>query len=114
MSVTSQSEFDDEAREQAAAWVVRLHNDPSATDVERFELWCNQDQRHERAFDEALAAWINVGEHATAPKVLAMRHAALGRARRAERRWDWRAIAEAVWLLVLAPEHGVARYVTRR
>jgi transmembrane sensor len=113
MSVTSQPEFDDEAREQAAAWIVRLHNDPSATDLERFELWCNQDQRHERAFDEALAAWINVGEHATAPKVLAMRHAALGRARRAERRWDWRAIAAAVCLLALAPIIGVVWYMNR-
>lgn len=113
MSVTSRSEFDDEAREQAAAWVVRLHDEPSAVDLERFELWCDQDQRHERAFDEALAAWINVGEHATAPKLLAMRHAALGRARRAERKWDWRALAAAVCLLALAPIIGAVWYSMR-
>lgn len=110
---TPRPELDDEVREQAAAWVVRLHNDPSATDLERFELWCNQDARHERAFDEALAAWINVGEHATAPKLLAMRHAALGRARRAERKWDWRALAAAVCLFVLAPIIGAVWYVMR-
>jgi transmembrane sensor len=113
MSVTSQPPMDDEVRDQAAAWVVRLHNDPSAVDLERFELWCNQDPRHERAFDEALAAWINVGEHATAPKVLAMRHAALGRAQRAERKWDWRAIAAAASLFVLAPIIGVIWYTMR-
>jgi transmembrane sensor len=113
MSATSQPPMDDEVREQAAAWVVRLHNDPSNVDVERFELWCSQDRRHERAFDEALAAWINVGEHATAPKVLAMRHAALGRARRAERKWDWRAIAAAVCLLALAPIIGAVWYSMR-
>jgi transmembrane sensor len=113
MSEISQSRPDDNVREEAAAWVVRLHNDPSAVDLERFDLWCNQDKRHERAFDEALAAWINVGEHATAPKVLAMRHAALGRARRAERKWDWRAVAAAVCLLALAPIIGVVWYSMR-
>lgn len=113
MSVTSQPGLDDQVREQAAAWVVRLHNDPSAVDLERFEHWCKQDERHGRAFDEALAAWINVGEHATAPKVLAMRHAALGRARRTVRRWNWPAIAAAICLLVLAPILGAVWYVTR-
>jgi transmembrane sensor len=113
MGVTSESPMDDEVREQAAAWVVRLHNDPSDVDLERFELWCNQDERHGRAFDEALAAWINVGEHATAPRVLAMRHAALGRAQRAERKWNWRAIAAAICLLALAPIIGVVWYATR-
>jgi transmembrane sensor len=113
MSATSQPEFDDQVREQAAAWVVRLHNEPSSVDLERFEQWCNLEERHERAFDEALAAWINVGEHATAPKLLAMRHAALGRARRAERKWNWRALAAAVCLLALAPIIGVVWYSMR-
>jgi transmembrane sensor len=113
MSVTSQPQMDHEVREQAAAWVVRLHDDPSDVDLERFELWCSQDERHERAFDEALAAWINVGEHAAAPRVLAMRHAALGRAQRAERKWDWRAIAAAICLLALAPIIGAVWYATR-
>jgi transmembrane sensor len=113
MSGTSQSEMDDRVREQAAAWVVRLHGEPSAVDLERFEQWCNLDQRHESAFDEALAAWINVGEHATAPKILAMRHAALGRARRSERRWDWRALAAAICLVVLAPIIAAVWFMTR-
>jgi transmembrane sensor len=113
MSKTARPGPDDEVREQAATWVVRLHDDPSEVDLERFERWCNQDERHERAFDEALAAWINVGEHATAPKLLAMRHAALGRAQRAERKWDWRAIAAAVCLFVLAPIIGAVWYAMR-
>lgn len=118
MDASSHPGSDDEVREQAAAWVVRLHDEPSAVDLERFEQWCNRDERNERAFDEALAAWINVGEHATAPKILAMRHAALGRARRAERRWandpwKWRALAAAVCLFVLAPIIGVVWYMTR-
>lgn len=113
MSATSQPEFDDQVREQAAAWVVRLHNEPSSVDLERFEQWCNLDGHHERAFDEALAAWVNVGEHATAPKLLAMRHAALGRVRRAERRWDWRALAAAICLFALAPIIGAVWYSMR-
>ncbi|MET0535274.1 MAG: FecR domain-containing protein [Steroidobacter sp.] len=116
--MTSNPGLDDEVREQAAAWVVRLHGEPSAVDLERFEQWCNLDPRNERAFDEALAAWINVGEHATATRILAMRHAALGRARRAERRgtsdpWKWRALAAAICLFVLAPIISVVWYKTR-
>ena len=113
MSETSRASPDDQVREQAAAWVVRLHNEPSAVDLERFERWCAQGERHGRAFDEALAAWIDVGEHATAPRVLAMRHAALGRAWRTDRKWNWPAIAAAVCLFVLAPLIAVTWYMTR-
>src|SRR5262245_259143 len=111
MSVTDQTE--DEMREQAAAWVVRLHAEPSAVDLERFDQWRSQSELHARAFDDALAAWISVGEHATAPKLLAMRRDALGRARRGERTWDWRAVAAVVSLVVLAPAIGVAWYQLR-
>lgn len=111
MNGTSSSGPDDQLHDQAAAWVVRLHNEPSAVDLERFDQWRNQSQDHERAFEDALAAWISVEEHATASKLLAMRRDALGRARRGERRWDWRAVAAAVAFLVLAPAIGIPWYL---
>jgi transmembrane sensor len=113
MNVTGPLQVDDQVRDQASAWVVRLHNGPSAVDLERLEQWRAQSAQHEQAFEDALASWISVGEHATAPKLLAMRRDALGRARQQRRSWDWRAIAAVVSLLIIAPAMGVAWYALR-
>lgn len=113
MSDTSQPEPEDQLREQAAAWVVRLHNDPSPVDLKRFDQWRSQSEQHGHAFDEALAAWISVGEHATAPELLEMRRDALNRTRRPERRGRWRAVAAAIALLILAPAIGITWYMLR-
>ena len=91
------------AQEQAAAWVVRLHADPGDGDLDRFELWRSQSPEHETAYEHALATWVNVGEHAAAGKVLAMRRDALARARRVKRRWRPQWVAAAVLALVVAP-----------
>lgn len=89
--------------EQAAAWVVRLNAEPSAADLEKFELWREQSPLHARAYDDASSAWASVGEHSTSPKLLAMRRDALERARRTTRRWDRRGIAAAVAAFILVP-----------
>jgi transmembrane sensor len=90
-------------QEQAAAWVVRLHADPGDGDLDRFELWRSQSPGHEAAYEHALATWVNVGEHAAAGRVLAMRRDALARARRVRHRWRPQWIAAAVLALVFAP-----------
>lgn len=113
MNTTSPAAADAALREQAVAWVVRLHNDPSRVDLERLEQWRNQGDAYERAFDEALTAWSAFGDHATDPKLLAMRRDALARARRVKRRWDWRTVAAVVSLLILAPVIGIAWYALR-
>jgi transmembrane sensor len=113
MTVIPQPDPDDELREQAVAWVVRISNEPSAVDLQRFDQWRAQSDQHEQAFETALSAWLSVGEHATAPALLAMRRDALERARRTQRRWDWRAIAAVVSLLILAPVIGAVWYQFR-
>jgi transmembrane sensor len=113
MTVDPQPGLEDELREQAVAWVVRLSNEPSAADLQRFDQWRQQSDQHECAFEIALSAWISVGEHATAPNLLAMRRDALERARRTQRRWDWRAIAAVVSLVILAPVIGAVWYQFR-
>ena len=113
MTDIPQRDSADEVNEQAVAWVVRLNNEPSRVDLERFEQWRRQSDRHEQALADALAAWLSIDEHATAPKLLAMRRDALERARRTQRRWgpwDWRAIAAVVALVVLTPVIAVSWY----
>jgi transmembrane sensor len=102
MSVDQQP-MSDELREQAAAWVVRLNSGPSEIDLDRFSQWRNQSPLHERAFDQAMTAWLAVGEHASEPRLLAMRRDVLERAGRAQNRWSRRAIAAAIALLILTP-----------
>jgi transmembrane sensor len=102
MSVDQQL-LSDELCEQAAAWVVRLNSGPSEIDLDRFSQWRSQSPLHERAFDQAMAAWLAVGEHASEPRLLAMRRDVLERAGRAENRWSRRAIAAAIALLILTP-----------
>lgn len=113
MSGNQPSQISDEMREQASAWVVRLNSEPSEVDLDRFGQWRSQSALHERAFDEVMAAWICVGEHAAAPQLLAMRRDALERAHRFEGRWNRRAIIAAVSLLVLAPLLGLVWYQLR-
>lgn len=89
--------------EQAAAWVVRLHGEPSAADLERLAQWRAQSAEHETAFDAALAAWVSLDDHAAAAPILAMRRDALERAHRRRRRWRPERIAAVIVLALVAP-----------
>ena len=101
-------------REQAAAWVIRLQAEPSEVDEARFEAWRAQSPMHSQAYEDALAAWLSVGEHAASPKLLAMRRDALERARRTSTRRDRRAtIAAGLCLLILAPLVAIGWYEFR-
>lgn len=100
----------DTVLEQAAAWVVRLQGGPSDVDLSRFDSWRAQSQIHAQAYDDALAAWTSVGEHATAPKLLEMRRDALERARRTTRWWNRRTVAAALAALILAPVVAISLY----
>jgi len=91
------------AQDQAAAWVVRLHAEPGDTDLDRFERWRNASPENAAAFEQALATWVGVGEHATAGRILAMRRDALARARAVKRRWRPQWVAAAALAVVLAP-----------
>lgn len=91
------------AQEQAAAWVVRLHAEPGDTDLDRFEQWRNTSPDNAAAFEQALATWVAVGEHATAGRILAMRRDALSRARQKRNRWRPQWLAAAAAAIVLAP-----------
>jgi transmembrane sensor len=118
MSSMQPSEIQDELRDQAAAWVVRMHAEPSVVDLERFAQWRAQSPLHERAFNEVAASWMAVGEHATAPKLLAMRRDALERARQSgrhqsRRQWSRRTLAAAIAVMILAPLLGLAWYQLR-
>jgi transmembrane sensor len=86
----------DSLHEQAAAWVIRLQGDPSEGDLEKFALWRAQDPSCARAYEDATLAWNALGENAAAPRLLAMRRAALARAGRHTRRWSRRGIAAGV------------------
>lgn len=113
MSQGERQAVSDELREQAAAWVVRLNSGPSEIDLDRFSQWRNQSPMHERAFDQAMAAWLAVGEHASDPRLLAMRRDTLERARRSQNRWSRRAIAAAVAAMILAPLLAIGVYQWR-
>lgn len=113
MSAGQQQALSDELREQAAAWVVRLNSGPSEIDLDRFSQWRNQSPLHERAFDQAMAAWLAVGEHASDSRLLAMRRDVLERAGRAENRWSRRAIAAVIALAILAPLLAIVVYQWR-
>jgi len=89
--------------EQAAAWVIRLNGEPSAGDLEKFELWQQQGPEFVRAFEEASLAWSAVGDHAAAPRLLAMRREALERTGRYARRWNRRGLAAGLIALIAVP-----------
>jgi transmembrane sensor len=110
MSLDQQQPLTEALCEQAAAWVARLNSGPSEIDLDRFSQWRNQSPLHERAFDHAMAAWLAVGEHASDPRLLAMRRDVLERAGRAEHRWSRRTIAAVISLLILAPLLAILTY----
>jgi len=87
--------------EKAAAWVVRLHGEPSSADLARLAQWREQSEHHERAFEAALAAWVSIDDHAAAAPILTMRRDALERAHRRRRRWP--RVAAVVLGVCLAP-----------
>jgi len=89
--------------DQAAAWVVRLHGEPSAADLERLSLWRAQSDAHDRAFDAALGTWALIDDHAAAAPILAMRRGALERAHRQPRRWPPLRVAAVGILGLIAP-----------
>lgn len=89
--------------EQAAAWVIRLNAEPSAVDLEKFELWQAQGPQYMRAFEEASRAWSAVGTDSAAPRLLAMRRDALERAGSYTRRWNRRGLAAGLAAAILTP-----------
>jgi transmembrane sensor len=103
MSLLETQEVSETMEEQAAAWVVRLHGEPSAADLERLSQWRAQSAEHEQAFDAALAAWVSIDDHAAAAPVLAMRRDALERAHRTRHRWPLQRVAAFIVLGLLAP-----------
>jgi transmembrane sensor len=89
--------------EKAAAWVVRLHSEPSPADLARLAQWREQSEDHERAFEAALAAWVSIDDHAAAAPILAMRRDTLQRAHRRRRRWQLPRVAAMVLGACIAP-----------
>lgn len=72
---------------QAAAWRVRLA-DAGAESCEAFEAWLAADPAHAEAWRQVDGPWTVVGDHATAPELMALRRDALHRARlHGRRRW---------------------------
>ncbi len=103
MSLRERDDLIETLEEQAAAWVVRLHGEPSSADLERLTQWRTQSAEHETAFGAALAAWVSIDDHATAPPILAMRRDALERAHRPRHRWQLQRVAAFIVLGLLAP-----------
>ena len=103
MSPLEQLEAVESLEEKAAAWVVRLHGEPSPADLERLAQWREQSDEHERAFEAALAAWVSIDDHAAAAPILAMRRDALERAHRRRHRWQPPRVAALVLGGLIAP-----------
>ncbi|HEV7613310.1 MAG TPA: FecR domain-containing protein [Steroidobacteraceae bacterium] len=73
--------------EDAARWLARLHEIKAATTSE-FEAWRRASPKHEQAWVQVAAPWRLLVEQAAAPELIALRGAALERARRMARaRW---------------------------
>jgi len=103
VSSHDQLESVESLEERAAAWVVRLHGEPSPADLERLAQWREQSDQHERAFETAFAAWVSVDDHAAAAPILAMRRDALERAHQLRRRWRPQRVAAVVLGGLIAP-----------
>lgn len=104
---------------EAAGWRVRLTEEGVVATPE-FEAWRSSSPDHERAWAAVEGPWQYLGDQCSAPELLALRSAALERARRAGRaRWrDWHThplmrlagVAAAAVLVVIA---GAAYLIER-
>lgn len=79
---------DDPLLEEAASWLARLH-ELSVSTTPEFDAWRHLSVHHEEAWARVRAPWNLLGEQAAAPELIALRGAALERARR-EGRARWR------------------------
>jgi transmembrane sensor len=78
---------------EASAWRVQLA-EAGAESSGAFEAWLAEHPANEAAWRRIQAPWALVGEHATAPELMAVRTAALNDARRqGRRRWSGRFLA---------------------
>jgi len=108
---------------EAAAWHTRL-TELSLDGSEEHELWLSTDPLHRRAWRETQVGWDLIGEVSAAPDIIALREAALARARTRSyppRRVSVMVAAAAMLLLVigladLRPFSGpsIQRYQTLR
>jgi len=64
---------------QAAAWRARLAETPGEH-VQELEAWLEEDPRNRDAWQLVQAPWQVLGEHATTPELIRLRHAALAHA----------------------------------
>lgn len=82
---------DDRIVTEAALWFQRLSEAEGERrkEIERgFRTWVAADPRHAEAFAAVSSAWDAMGDHAVAPEMVTLRHAALEDARDAARaRW---------------------------
>lgn len=105
---------------EAAAWRVRLA-DAGMDSCEAFEAWLAVDAAHVEAWRRVDGPWALIGDHATAPELMALRRDALHRARlHGRRRWmgfsglAGRAFAAAAVVAVLAAGIGAWAWNAQR
>jgi transmembrane sensor len=86
--MTAGSPLNDGVLTEAAGWRLRLHELGVST-TQEFESWRASSPKHEAAWNSVEAPWRYMGDQATAPELIAVRGAALERARREGRaRWQ--------------------------
>lgn len=56
----------DQIREQAALWLVRLGEAPSPAELAEFHAWCNADVRHGQLFEQLQQLWQSLSPPAKA------------------------------------------------
>lgn len=90
----SSNAIDDQQREAAAAWCVRLSHGPlSPAEQQAFQDWLDQDVAHPALLERTVAAWQVLDEHGFATPVVAMRRDALDRLAQSGERRRPRALA---------------------
>lgn len=92
--------------ETAAAWAARRLGG-AASDEAGFARWLAEDAAHEEAYARAEGVWRLMGEGAGSDGLLAMRSAALQRARAKRSGWDRRAVAAGIVAAIAAPVGGL-------